>query len=130
MVFVQLAYALVGLFSGERIFNVNLQGNYKCKVKYIDYSHSGNAHEMLRFQSSKFRFPNSTYSDSIIVSNVEEWKSELGEFIIYDLNGYIDIKLTELTLGGPPSNFVGYVIGLELEPLDDPVSKLNYNKGQ
>lgn len=121
MVLIQLAIQN----STYTVYNVNLRGTFKAKIKHFSYMYSGAAgtHEILCMKSNQWNFTNSSVNGYIFTnqSGHVQYNGEGPEFTIYNLNQVLDLIITKLD-GTAPTNFAGAVLTLEMEPIIDPLS--------
>ena len=129
-------------------FPVNLRCRYKVRIQGLTYVYSGaaNVHEILELKSSVLNFTNSAIDESLInqtrsypafyftnqsVHNV--FTTGEAPLVFAEINGRIDLYLGQLDSNTAPTNFLGLILNLDCEEIDEnrgylSTTKDNYNK--
>ena len=140
---------LVQLFLDQSLatvnFPVNLMGRYKCKISGLTYVFSGAAgvHEILELRSSVLNFPYNAINEPLATPPTRNYNrfifSNQANHVVFttgdapeifvNLNGYIDLYLSQLITGLAPTNFEGLILTLDLEQVDLETDKVNFTRG-
>lgn len=140
---------LVQLFLEQTLtqvnFPVNLMGRYKCKITGLTYVFTGAAgtHEFLELRSSVLNFPYTAINESLATPNARTYNRFIftnqsnhmvfttgdAPEIFVNLNGYIDLYLSQLDSSLAPTNFLGLILTLDLEQVDLETDKVNFTRG-